>query len=830
MNHSTILRQLLKDQRSLEDYLAGNPPKFSTIASRLRIQERNHNRKVPDHYYKNQERVHLENINDLGTLLVEGTHQMASELLEYKNGRVVVKANKLVQWQELITFVSPSFCIASVIYHECKFNSERYRNSDLSAFMFKCVLPSVQHSTLPITSYPQFNELLKEDKGFHDLHVHLSGSTEIDKVFQYFLNNAKGVSREFKKAYFKDEHVIREQLEQEESKSDPHLFFRRLNAARTVRSAICDSLIKPRSSSTTSGKICESILPSKGDIFRASNLIDALVPPTSGHPMSKLFYADIYKNVHLCEIALEVMMYIMTFERIDKTKSNRIAQLLHCYLLIWGSINRMMVQQIDHFGFEQFGKITDNKLRDLIETKFDDRFRQLNGNEQKFLRFLEARFSPKRSVAENRFLLTNIIKDFTEYESKFSSLTKPKCIIGTQENNDTAKGTEPPQLKLVGHFIKKAEKKPPVSSLSYNSVRHASLYREIHKKANALLMVRKDPKFSRYLSGIDAASNELVTPPAVFGPAYRYLRKNGINHFTYHVGEDFVHLLSGLRSIFEAVEFLDLRQGDRIGHGTAAAIDATLWSRMVGDELYIKKGEWLDNLIFLHYFIMSRLKCHSLSGLLDIIGFEISKFGEEIYRKNYSTNEYTNAWLMRKYYPQFLFKDFSDSYLEPYFDFKEWFEIQDKFRSRNLKQLAQAYHGSRNRIEYDKLIKIKAAEIFDIDALKALQDSILEMLYEKEIVIETLPTSNVRISYYDTIQDHHIWRLLNITDNPIDTAKKVVPPVVVGSDDPGIFSTNIFIEYALIYETLVDKFKMDRNDAIDQIKKLERNSFNYRFE
>lgn len=830
MNRSTILRQLLKDQRSLEDYLEGNPPKFSTIVSRLRIQERNHNRKVPDHYYKNQERVRLENIDDLGTLLVEGTYQMASELLEYKNGRVVVKANKLVQWQELITFVSPSFCIASVIYHECKFNSERYRNSDLSAFMFKCVLPSVQHSTLPVTSYPQFNELLKEDKGFHDLHVHLSGSTEIDKVFQYFLNNAKGVSREFKKAYFKNEHVIREQLEQEESKSDPHLFFRRLNAARTVRSAICDSLIKSRSPATTPKKNCESILRSIGDIFRAGNLKGAWVPPTSGHPMSKLFYSDFYKNVHLCEIALEVMMYIMTFERIDKTKSNRIAQLLHCYLLIWGSINRMMVQQIDHFGFEQFGKITDNKLRDLIETNFDDRFRQLNGNEQNFLRFLEARFSPKESVAGNRILLTKIIKDWTNYESTFSSPTKHKFISCTKENNNAAKGTETPKLKLVGHFIKKAEKKPPVSCLSYYSIRHAGLYREIHKKANALLMVRKDPKFSRYISGIDAASNELVTPPEVFGPAYRYLRKKGINHFTYHVGEDFVHLLSGLRSIFEAVEFLDLRQGDRIGHGTASAIDAALWSRMVGDELYIKKGEWLDNLIFLHYFIMSRLKCHSLSGLLDIIGFEISKFGEEVYRENYSTNEYTNAWLMRKYYPQFLFKDFSDSYLEPYFDFKEWFEIQDKFRSGNLKQLAQAYHSSFNRIEYDKLIKIKATEIFDIDALRALQDSILEMLYEKEIVIETLPTSNVRISYYDTIQDHHIWRLLNISEDPNDTTKKVVPPVVVGSDDPGIFSTNIFIEYALIYETLVDKFKMDRNDAIDQIKKLERNSFNYKFD
>src|SRR5690606_6384420 len=44
--------------------------------------------------------------------------------------------------------------------------------------------------------------------------------------------------------------------------------------------------------------------------------------------------------------------------------------------------------------------------------------------------------------------------------------------------------------------------------------------------------------------GFDAAANELHAGPEVFSPIFRKLQYLGYTNFTYHAGEDFVHLLS----------------------------------------------------------------------------------------------------------------------------------------------------------------------------------------------------------------------------------------------------------------------------------------------
>ena len=44
---------------------------------------------------------------------------------------------------------------------------------------------------------------------------------------------------------------------------------------------------------------------------------------------------------------------------------------------------------------------------------------------------------------------------------------------------------------------------------------------------------------------------------------------------TYHVGEDFEHLLSCIRAVYEALEFIDLRDGNR--SGCVETLDATEW-------------------------------------------------------------------------------------------------------------------------------------------------------------------------------------------------------------------------------------------------------------
>ena len=51
--------------------------------------------------------------------------------------------------------------------------------------------------------------------------------------------------------------------------------------------------------------------------------------------------------------------------------------------------------------------------------------------------------------------------------------------------------------------------------------------------------------------------------------------------------------------IYEAIDFLEMQSGNRIGHGTAMGIEPELWEqRLYDSKLTIRKGEWLDNLVF----------------------------------------------------------------------------------------------------------------------------------------------------------------------------------------------------------------------------------------
>ena len=128
-------------------------------------------------------------------------------------------------------------------------------------------------------------------------------------------------------------------------------------------------------------------------------------------------------------------------------------------------------------------------------------------------------------------------------------------------------------LSLVSHFIK-------TKDYRYNSeerikriitCRDYPLRSKLLKNIISFLSVSKLFKdYAEYVTGFDTASNELYVGAEVFAPAYRYLRFLGYNNFTYHAGEDFIHLLSGIRAVYEALYFLDLNKGDRIGHATGS--------------------------------------------------------------------------------------------------------------------------------------------------------------------------------------------------------------------------------------------------------------------
>ena len=75
-------------------------------------------------------------------------------------------------------------------------------------------------------------------------------------------------------------------------------------------------------------------------------------------------------------------------------------------------------------------------------------------------------------------------------------------------------------------------------------------------------------------------------------------------------------------------------------------------------------------------------------------------------------------------------------------------------------------------------------------------------------------TSNTRISFYNSYSEHHIKRWLGLGN-----AKKYPKPIlVIASDDPGIFATNIRNEITHLY--LVLKKSLKNEDEIFRIINL----------
>ncbi|QBQ42872.1 hypothetical protein E2P86_17700 [Sphingobacterium psychroaquaticum] len=783
-------KYLFDDIESLEKYYSSEFPDIKDIGLSSFLKKRDENRNLPDHYYRLEKEEFFRDVNTIADLFLVAIPKIANEFLSIERQSISVKSEKFFNWQEYICHISPLVFVAHKL--EPYLVEESNGNVLVNDFFYSYILTNTQNTIMPRPNVIQLDAKTKSWGGLHDLHIHLNGTLETDIVWQDLLSHPDRVYKELKKSFVNKEKVL-EQLRQESFLLTPIKYTHLLKIAGRLRQYFFMYCKRSKLLSTFSSEECllNEILSKNHNLFDHNQV---------SHPFLDYILdgSEDYKYPH----SIECLMYILILKELKKSKNLVLSSMFHFYNLILGLNNRLLVQQRHQKGFEQFQKITLNDIRRFSESTYFRRFHQLNGNNRNDLKYIEGRIAPKNNEKELQLL----IKSITEGWNKFTEFKEEG------QSKDTT-------LKLIVHFIKTKE------DLSASWVfRFEKLRKSLLAQAHVLKLYCAKNIDNKNISivGIDAASSEFDTPPEVFAPVFRILRRAGIKSFTFHAGEDFHHILSGIRAIYEAINFCELKNGDRIGHATASGLSTKLWCNEVGEQIYIRKGDYLDDLVFVYHFIVSQ-HIEELKPNLPHLITKIQELAFDVYNNFYAIGVIEQAWLLRAACP--LHMEDEAYFLHGNFSSEEHtFSKNLNKKYRQAEKIFKMYHTIDVKNNRDVVLDINPVEFFSAPDLELIQKTLLRYMTKQEIVIETLPTSNVRIGIHKDFSTYHLYNWIKWEKEGFS-----IPPIVIGTDDAGIFATNIYNEYASVYLMLIQHHNFSHSEAIEIITKINDNSRVYRF-
>lgn len=272
-----------------------------------------------------------------------------------------------------------------------------------------------------------------------------------------------------------------------------------------------------------------------------------------------------------------------------------------------------------------------------------------------------------------------------------------------------------------------------------------------------------------------------------------------------HAGEDFVHLQSGLRRVDEAIEWLRLDEGDRIGHGLAVGYSTCAWAEAIGC-VTMPKGHRLWDLVW-EYSLFANGLVNSDGNMLGRLELEIRDISYEVFGDKPPT-------------PQELVRlrdDLGDSQLF------EW------SLPRPLFSLQEARARLKHRYLTDGEIYAREMQPVHIDVsqsgigLAKIQEYLLKKIARRGITIEVNPTSNLLVGGFGDLKSHPLWRL-----KPPGAKGGLRVPICIGSDDPVLLSSSLCDEYQRIADAM-HRAGVIEEDIIQWIECARETGLNRRF-
>lgn len=399
-----------------------------------------------------------------------------------------------------------------------------------------------------------------------------------------------------------------------------------------------------------------------------------------------------------------------------------------------------------------------------------------------------------------------------------------------------AKEKPAPSMAMVFHFVKSRgggveEGLPKAGGAGTNAdpranpkgYRYGRFFAKQKRRAISLAnLLHRWPRTQFVVRGLDICSDELAIPTWVLRPLLRYVHEaadQGRRHLqsrgdpvpaplrtTVHAGEDFAHLLTGLRQIHEAVDLLDLCEGDRIGHGFALGVDPQRWALKAGrvaipleDRVFDLAWEW---------------------------GWWTSRgSGADAARLAYierTVLDLTQHWF--------------DDRLTP-------MDVEDlRAALTHVDTLADAgfpHHAprpgaspSRTLIRYltdARTFQLGQTVVWtdpanEVESLVNIGTALRLEIARRLLAIEINPTSNLLIGDLGDLESHPLWRLCP------PRPRADLPPlaITVGSDDPLVFNCRLPGEYQLLFDALAQAGLTDA-EAMTWLDHVRRSGLERRF-
>lgn len=357
--------------------------------------------------------------------------------------------------------------------------------------------------------------------------------------------------------------------------------------------------------------------------------------------------------------------------------------------------------------------------------------------------------------------------------------------------------------------------------------RFARYYRAKRAEALALAqLIQRFPRTLRIIRGLDLCTDETGIPTWVMAPLCRYVRdvsnvasaylravwKEEIAplRMTVHAGEDFVHLLGGLRRIDEAVDQLGLGQGDRIGHGMALGTSAEAWARR-SSGVAITRMERLLDLAWEWAFCTQRAVNLSASRVQYVIN-QIEDLSTKIFARfahplqvvGFAKALTSERELATLGFPNGPLPASEEEYRERRSGLFRVPSVRvdaastpDRKQNSESWQLLYAYFSDRSTFRRGQE-PILIDPSFEVDTIDLLQQELRRKIGQTGITVEINPSSNLLIGNLTDLKNHPLWRL----KPPRGGDGSLPVAVCVGSDNPLTFTTRTREEYQLIYDTL----------------------------